>query len=242
METKWICRTPQEITILILRILFGARRETTEDSDVSSLRASLGFLRYGQWMSFAVSRRPNSNTPSISPLVPSTFCFDETSKRLGISKPTWPEGRFKASHPWYGSIIKVRDEWVANKLVQEELAESQGLLDEIIKSRPMTEEPSQAEWDGIRLEIQRKTSGKLQHYEDHVWQATDSWAEPIPQCWRCRCVWNAKLVEENGAWTSKDTKPPKHRKFGPCAESCLHAEETEETESRATGSWRLRYF
>ena len=106
LEKVWICRVPQEITILIVRVLFEAKKRENWllncmlpkslqkflQDDRQSLREFLEFLKNSRWES-----RPAKD--EVRPLVPMTFCFDETYEKIEISKPTWPEGKFADRHP-----------------------------------------------------------------------------------------------------------------------------------------------
>ncbi|KAI9660959.1 MAG: hypothetical protein M1821_009286 [Bathelium mastoideum] len=135
LEEQWVCRVPQEITILILRVLFEARQRKKEltgsvfpkglqkffRDDRQSLREFLGFLRSDRWESLVVQDK-------IPPLVPMSFSFDETYERIGTSRPTWPNGAFANRHPWPDYMVGARDERVKHKIAQAELesAESAG--------------------------------------------------------------------------------------------------------------------
>ena len=184
-------------------------------------------LQRDGWESLII---PSGNRSAIPPpLVPRTFCFDETRRRLGISKPTWPHGKFADNHPWPWFITKARDERVSHKTVQAELKNAGICLDSILKT------VGKEYLKQIQIEFQNSYHGELQRYRGHTWQAIDAWARPKNQCWRDRCYYNAKLVEIDGAWESTDTKLRSNRVYGTCAENCLHAEETEWRAAKADG-------
>lgn len=229
VKGKWICRLPQEITILILRLLFEVQHKESQSLDVPSLSASLQtdrrtleafieFLKKDRWKTWnKVSRSP--------PLVPGTFCFDETRARIGTSKPKWPRGHFRDWHPWCKFIKNARDKRVSHPTVQEQFKEAQDLLDTIRNKGP--QKPSEEVWNQILLEFQHRYHGALRCYSSRIWQAVDPRLTLKDPCWRDRCYYDVILLKECGEWAPQDTKTSSDRLLGPCAESCLHAEETE---------------
>ncbi|KAL9080453.1 MAG: hypothetical protein Q9157_000767 [Trypethelium eluteriae] len=228
---RWICRVPQELLLLILRVRYETQAATCRKdgmSDSARLRAFLDSLRSEQWESLVEPTDPTKkNSISPPPLVPQTFCFDETRKRLGISRPTWADGKSAGKHAWREFLIESRDKRVSHGTVQAELKKAQILSDCVRKKYPEERTLQQEEWESIQFEFRNKYHGELRRYQRHTWQATNAWARAKSQCWRDRCYYDAELVESNGAWDPTDTRPMGNRPSGTCAENCLHAEETE---------------
>ena len=231
MKGKWICRTPQEIAVLFIRLLFDSRnpKDHTQYKDegeraVSALRKFLSFLLSHQWKS-RTAKKPEP------PFVPKTLCFDETSKRIGASKPTWPRSAF-SSHKWIRFIVSARDARVEDELGYAALKRAQDHLDRI--AGVCADEPIQGgwhRWTQLRQDLERQQS-RLDACNQHVWQAIDAQFDEKDQCPRCRCYYSGVRVardNDENEWTSDtkvsireggDKRPP-----GPCAESCLYLEE-----------------
>ncbi|KAI9699227.1 MAG: hypothetical protein M1820_007199 [Bogoriella megaspora] len=229
VQGKWVCRLPEELAALILRVLFDAQHSqllSAKPQDHEKiLKAFIDFLKEDRWRSWKMPDTTRDRGPKCPPLVPGTFCFDETRARIGISAPKWPDGKFKECHPWYEFVKKARDSRVSHPVVQKQFTEAENLLSTIRDTRD--KRVSEAEWNRIQLEFQDQYDGPLRRYSNHIWQAVDPWLTFKDPCWRDRCYYDAKLLKHCGKWDSQDTAPSRRRLRGPCAESCLHAEEIE---------------
>ncbi|KAL9073038.1 MAG: hypothetical protein Q9157_004895 [Trypethelium eluteriae] len=164
IEEKWICRIPSEITLLILRISVAECPGSDINHVKSSLAKFLDELSSVEWKS--PTSRPKSDC-QFPPLVPDTFCFDATKKRIGISRPS----RFGCS-PLDKFFLRARDVRVAEVSAQTHFREAQAMLDRILGE----------EDGGVRLDwetairpkfLKEYGKGPLQRYEENIWQTID---------------------------------------------------------------------
>ncbi|KAI9657942.1 MAG: hypothetical protein M1821_002599 [Bathelium mastoideum] len=218
IESKWICRTPSEITLLILRISVAESPGSDIGLIKSSLADFLDELSSGEWK----SRKSGTSNPQ--PLTPQTFCFDATKKRLGVSRPSkigcTPLDQF---------FLRARDMRVAQPSAQIHFEAAQARLNNICDGKNRGVGP---DWE---TDIQPKFleeygNGPLQRYKGHVWQAIGQDFKLKDQCLCCRTYYNAVLVQSNKSGIGTDTSSAK--RLGVCAESCLHAEQCWADEER----------
>ncbi|KAL9065950.1 MAG: hypothetical protein Q9157_007300 [Trypethelium eluteriae] len=277
LRGKWVCLTPQEITILFIRVYFDEKRHKTQDTGKSkigddcggtggrideekdegkekgdcgdeeehkkleatksTLKDFLDFLLQRPW----ATRRNYEATSKPCPLVPAVVCFDETRKRLGISKPTWPTSIFH-EHPWMKFVVKSRDARVDYDDVQHQFREAQRALNDIAGVEGDGKIQAEAsDWIRHRSDFRAKSGQLLAACNEHVWQAIDAGFRQEQQCGRCRCYYSGVDVvyPNDDIKCPKDTKTKEQadhagqagqvrrqvRPLGPCAESCLYAEE-----------------
>ena len=179
----------------------------------------------------------------IPPLVPAVICFDETSKRLGASRPTWPTKSFR-KHPWITFVQRSRDArvLVQNEDVRAQIQRAEAALEAIAKVEQKDHiAVGSDQWMRFQRAFREDPRAALQACTGHVWQAIDAAFRPKDQCCRCRCYYQGvELVFNNdeSVW-GKDTKvtdPGRRTDFctrssdkvaglGPCAEHCLYVEE-----------------
>lgn len=133
MGNQWICRTPEEILILIFRLDFDVDDENREKGEEQSaeketLRRFLDHL-------CKVSKPRIQLKGKLNYLGPATYCLDETCKRIGISRSRWPKTGLE-SHQWFISLVEeTRHVRVRNEGLQNEFHRAEKSLSDIIERK-----------------------------------------------------------------------------------------------------------
>ncbi|KAI9694230.1 MAG: hypothetical protein M1820_009088 [Bogoriella megaspora] len=218
-EDELICRVPQEIVLLLICVSIWISVPEEQAANVGQardrMRRLLEELSTDKWKNEVQNPRP-------APLVPETFCFDATKKRLGISRP------FELGcSPLDQIFLQARDIRVSHPSAQADFKQAQDTLFKILgkENYKVKDDPDGSKWDTcIRSTFQREYNGPLQRYNKHVWQAIGRDFSAKEQCKCCRAYYNAILVKEEER-SGKESIAMSRRRFGTCAESCLHAEE-----------------
>ena len=239
LKGKWVCRSPQEITILIIRFLF--------DKEISGccfrnpqtiLENFLKFLQNGPWSSkrgrLRITRGAQGELRKkrvTSPLVPHTFCFNETAQILRTSQPVWLSKHLK-NHRWPKFVQESRDARVQVDAVQAQFKKADRALNEIAGVDPTGEirESDARRWLQLQRDFHNVSGATLRECDGHVCQAVGAAFERKNQCCRYRCYYpGIRLIYKNDeAKRGSDSKVVEDnsegRPSGPCAESCIYVE------------------
>ena len=97
-----ICRSPQEIAILIIRLVVPNPEARNDDQlplerEKEFLKNFISELQGGDWNSRC--KPDDDDGIRIPGTVPKVVCLDETWQRIGATRPSWPDQKPKAL-PW----------------------------------------------------------------------------------------------------------------------------------------------
>ncbi|KAF2232354.1 hypothetical protein EV356DRAFT_517472 [Viridothelium virens] len=239
---RWICRTPQEIVILIIRLTFpnpeaqnDGQPPSTDENE--SLKKFISELKEGDWNSRICE--PEYRKNEIPGAVPAVVCLDETWQRIGASRPSWPKETYNLL-PWGKFFTKSRD-FNTLKIANTHLRPAAEKLT-ALKLRDFDKSPQErlppGDWRQLQSTFRRECPDEVRHFESHVWQAINADWSYKDQCGRCRCYYSVVLAKENDFdTTSIDTEA---KRLGSCAETCLYAEHIEYQAVRKKAERRRR--
>ena len=161
---------------------------------------------------------------NLPPLVPETLCFDETWQMIGATVPIWPDQ--PRIPPWGAFFTRTRDARILGNVMEHDIKRASRKLNDLKSqlSDGGVSGLSCSQWNQLQKAFQGIEIGRMHRLQQHVWQAVYANFAYKDQCRRCRCYFNATLVQENNPNAGTMDCEKDLKRCGACAETCLYSE------------------